>query len=252
MGVKSADRVVLLLEIFSEEKRPLRFSELLVRSAIPKSSLSALLKTLQNSGYLFLDQENQEFYPTNQWKVLLDGIFEGDPLQGFPESVLEYLSKETGETALLARLEKSSVCYVKVKEPDRVVRFSARTGDTRPVYSTSSGRAILSSFSEAALKGYCAGLSYERYTGLTVVSDVELIRKVRHEKEQGWHENLGENEDDTASASVYFRFNGVPVALVIGSPKNRYLEKRARIIDLLQMAVSGGELRKEFLETITA
>lgn len=247
MAVKSADRVVFLLEIFAREKRPLRFSELLSRSEIPKSSLSALLKTLQDSDYLFFNPETQAFYPTNQWRILFDQIFQGDPLKDFPESILEYLSAETGETALLARLAPGSVCYVKVREPDRVVRFSAKPGDTRPVYSTSSGRAILSSFSKSALEAYCSGLAFERYTGLTVASEAELIRKVRHEREQGWHENLGENEDDTASASVYCRFNGVSVALVVGSPKNRYLEKRERIIAALRHVVSEGEIKPEFL-----
>lgn len=247
MGVKSADRVILLLEIFAEERRPLRFSELHGRTEIPKSSLSALLKTLQDSDYLYFNPESQTFYPTNQWRILFDEIFPGDPLEEFPESILHHLMSETGETALLARLAKDQVCYVKMKEPDRIVRFTVKLGDTRPAYSTSSGRAILSSFSESALEAYSAALKLTRFTDLTIATATDLVRKVKQEKEQGWHENLGENEDDTASASVLCRFNGVSVALVIGAPKNRYLEKRQSILAALRAVVRDGVIRGEFL-----
>src|SRR5690606_9250821 len=202
-----------------------RFSELLAYSDIPKSSLSALLKTLRESDYIYFNQNNQTFYPTSQWKVLLEKIFQGDPLSDFPDSLLIHLSKETGETALLARLSNDKVCYVKVAEPDRIIRFSAKPGDTRPIYSTSSGRAILSSLSPSAFNEYSKTITYQQYTELTPKNSQELLERINAEKAQGWHENLGENENDTASASVYCNFNGVSTAIVIGSPQNRFIEK---------------------------
>ena len=55
-GVKSASRVLDLLEIFAAAPSPLGVSELARRLSIPKSSVSALLRTLLLRGYLERDQ----------------------------------------------------------------------------------------------------------------------------------------------------------------------------------------------------
>src|SRR3546814_4558654 len=69
----------------------------------------------------------------------------GDPFLQNIHGYLESLAAETGETALLAVREHAAVIYVDVVESSSPIRYSAKVGDRRSLFTASSGKAILTS-----------------------------------------------------------------------------------------------------------
>ena len=61
--VKSGARVVEILELFAEERRPLSATEIGAALDYPKSSASLLLHTLVECGWLSLNSESMRYFP---------------------------------------------------------------------------------------------------------------------------------------------------------------------------------------------
>src|SRR3546814_11279360 len=74
---------------------------------------------------------------------LASRIAEGDPFLQNIHGYLESLAAETGETALLAVREHAAVIYVDVVESSSPIRYSAKVGDRRSLFTASRGNAIL-------------------------------------------------------------------------------------------------------------
>src|SRR3546814_19124888 len=88
--------------------------------------------------------------------------FRSDPVLQNIHGYLESLAAETGETALLAVREHAAVIYVDVVESSSPIRYSAKVGDRRSLFTASSGKAILTSLApqeRAAILGSDAELA---------------------------------------------------------------------------------------------
>src|SRR3546814_9656544 len=65
-NVKTALRVIEIIEIFAREAKPLSLSELARHLDAPVSSCLALLRTLTSLGYLYEAGRRQGYYPTGR------------------------------------------------------------------------------------------------------------------------------------------------------------------------------------------
>ena len=81
LNVKSADRVLQLLMLFSEAKHSLRASEVAKDLHIPLSSCMELLATLVNSGFMTVDHDARSYMPTDKVAALGDWLRPGNPLE---------------------------------------------------------------------------------------------------------------------------------------------------------------------------
>jgi hypothetical protein len=64
MSVKTALRVIEIIETFAREKRALPLSELARLLDVPVSSCLALIRTLTGLGYLYETGRRQGYYPS--------------------------------------------------------------------------------------------------------------------------------------------------------------------------------------------
>ena len=144
-AVKSAARVLDILELLAVASTPLGVSEVARRLGMPKSSAHMLLATLEQRGYV-IDHPDRRFAlhpafisPGSTWV----GGFSG-PLLRIARSVMHRLVAATGESALLARLrEDLSIEYIEKVVSPQPVRVDVELGVPRPVDSTSSGQVLL-------------------------------------------------------------------------------------------------------------
>lgn len=64
MDVKTAARVLDVLNLFAEAQKPLLYSEIAAQMEIPLSSCHGLLKTMVARGYLYEIGKKHGYYPT--------------------------------------------------------------------------------------------------------------------------------------------------------------------------------------------
>ena len=141
-GVKSASRVLDLLEIFAAAPSPLGVSELARRLSIPKSSVSALLRTLLLRGYLERDQHGGYRQSTHPAMALSSPSLAR--LVTVARPVMAAVVRRCGETAFLGVLTPDGrVQYIDKIVSHREVRYDADIATPRPAHLTATGRVLV-------------------------------------------------------------------------------------------------------------
>lgn len=97
MDVKTAARVLDVLNLFAEEQKPLLYSEIATQMQIPLSSCHGLLKTMVARGYLYEIGKKHGYYPTQKLIHVATLICRSDPLNAVIEPVLERVRDLTGK-----------------------------------------------------------------------------------------------------------------------------------------------------------
>jgi DNA-binding IclR family transcriptional regulator len=141
--VKSAGRVLELLEFFDEIKRPATVMEVARALGCPQSSTSALLGSMVALGYCEKDAVSRSYLPTARVKLL--GSWLDMPLfeDGAIIRLLNDLGDLTGEHVLLAALNGLQVRHIYTVAAREAGRPHIRAGTIRPLGGSGAGNLFL-------------------------------------------------------------------------------------------------------------
>jgi len=217
--VKSAKRVLEILQFFAATQAPATLSQLSAALGFPKSSCLALLDTLEADGYAY--QAAGRYYLTRRWLNESQAVADHDQLTARIRPALEQLRDQLDETLILAQRSGDRVVYLEVAEPGRVLRFSAQVGQAKPLHASASGRALLGAMDPLERAALVARLSLKRYTENTLSSPDQLLAAVQEGVRRGWHVNFAEHQTDTLSVAAPLVLHGAVFALVVGAPMHR-------------------------------
>lgn len=150
-NVKSAIRVLQILEYFDRVRREAGVIEIARALGFPPSSTTGLLQSLVELGYLVQDPQRM-YRPTPRVTLLGTWI---DPMlsPGGPViSLMNELSAATGETIILAIPAGLTVRYIHVVPATKPMRLHVGPGDVRPMALSGIGRLFLSMMSDEQVR----------------------------------------------------------------------------------------------------
>lgn len=176
-SVKSADRVLNLLETLSQAPRS--FTELSQGLGIPRSSLFQLLRNLLNRGYVAQDGVAGRYLLGDKVRELIARVGPR-PLSEIAAPHLEEACHALNETCAFYQRVDDEALVVSTQSGDQALRYSMRLGDRAPLYAVSAGRAILAALPDRAREAYLAGVTLRRFTERTT-TDVRKIRRLINE-----------------------------------------------------------------------
>jgi IclR family acetate operon transcriptional repressor len=217
--VKSAKRILEILQFFAATKAPATLSQLSGALGFPKSSCLALLDTLEADGYAY--QTAGRYYLTRRWLCESQIVADHDQLVARIRPVLAQLQEALSETIILAQRAGDRVVYLDVVEARRVLRFAAEVGQTKPLHASASGRALLGAMEVAQRQALVRELALPRHTDKTLTTADGLLDAVEKGVRQGWHVNRAEHQIDTVSVAAAVTLHGTALALVVGAPISR-------------------------------
>jgi DNA-binding IclR family transcriptional regulator len=142
--VKSAGRVLLILEYFDRVQRPANLIDISTALHLPLSSTSHLLRSMVSLGFLRLTPKGRTYLPTS--RVSLLGTWTDPRLfrEGKIYELVEELRRVTGKTVVLSdRSGIHSRCIFSVVSAD-LCSPRPLVGSLRPLHETASGLALLS------------------------------------------------------------------------------------------------------------
>ena len=174
MRVKQVENLLDLFEVYARRKAPLTLTALSKVLAMPKSSTFNLIDTLVARGFLYETKARGGFYPTRRLLDLARSVMEGDPFLQRIHGELEVLAESTGETALLSVRDQDHVIYVDVVESPSLIRYFAKVGDRRPIHTTSSGKAILTTYPPEERERILRSLTYVAHQTSTKTTAKQL------------------------------------------------------------------------------
>ncbi|WP_370152184.1 IclR family transcriptional regulator [Ferrovibrio sp.] len=183
--VKSADRVLDILEAVSMAPGRISFSQLMDDLDIPRSSLFQLLGNLMARGYLEQDAATQRYLPGPR----IADLARGRPAPQLPAVVLplvEKLSQETNETAGFYLRDGDFVTAIATRTGGQALAYTMRVGEKAPLYAISSGKIVLAHMPDAEVRAYLARTSFEKITPQTLSSAKQVWEQVRTAREEGF------------------------------------------------------------------
>ncbi len=145
--VKSAVRVLQVLEYFDRVRRAAGVTEVARELNFPASSTTGLLQSLVDLGYLVQDAQRM-YRPTPRVTLLGTWIDPQLAPDGPVISMMNELGAATGETIILAIPSGITVRYIHVVPATKPMRLHVGPGDVRPMALSGIGRLFLSQMSD--------------------------------------------------------------------------------------------------------
>jgi DNA-binding IclR family transcriptional regulator len=142
-SVKSASRVLELLEYAQEIKKPFKAVDLRTALNWPASSTQMLLETMVDSGYLIFNPVTKHYFPSP--RVFTIGAWLSSSCCDLRVAfdVMEEIAAETGETVAFSIENGYSAQCVKVVPGRKPIPVAIPTGFRAPLASSAAGLAIL-------------------------------------------------------------------------------------------------------------
>jgi IclR family KDG regulon transcriptional repressor len=191
-GVKSARRVLEVLECLAESSSGVTFPQLADGLGLPKSSLHALLTTLMEQGWIYLHEPTRKYrIGLRLWQVAqsYSGL---DSLAHLAVKHLAAVRDEVNETVQLAVLEGIDNVYIAKVESDHPLRLVSQVGTRLPAYATGLGKVLLAYLDPAEFRRRMAKVTIERFTTRTVSTINALEEGLADIRMRGYGEDEGE------------------------------------------------------------
>lgn len=152
MAIKSAGRVLEVLELMGSVRKPLSASEVGRILDYPKSSTNVLLKYLTHLGYLSFDQDTMHYFPS--LRVTSLGAWIPAALYGIGDaaSMLQEVHDVTSETVTLSTRAGQSMRFIRVLPGSHFIALKMDEGTVAPLFGTSVGAAFLATRPPAEVK----------------------------------------------------------------------------------------------------
>lgn len=228
---RSVERVLNTIKTLAQCGQPMSLAELSVAVKVPKTSLFALLKALQQADYVSF--ESDRYALGRESHRLGRAIVTGQSFAVVARPVLEQLGNATRETIILCALseDRQHVVYVDVVEAESSLRFSVSVGTRRPLNASASGQAVLAAMPARESDAYIAAGVFERFTPRTVATRTALRAAVATARREGCAMTVDGSVDGAIgiSAALFDREGNVVGALVIAAPTTRIADRAAEI-----------------------
>lgn len=232
--VKSAQRVLELLEFFAEERRPCSVGEISRSLGYPQSSTSVLLKSLALAGYLDHDTRSGLYIPNVRIALITAWIHDRLYSEQHLLHLMEQVLTKTGHTVMIGCRKDIHVRYLHVLQSTREGRFTARIGALRPLFHSAAGKMLLSGLPQREVSlllrkaNAQAGSAEELRELPAVLQELETVRQ------QGYALSQGTSMPGAAALAIFLPTGQErePLTLSVGGPM---AEIQAACADLLQI-----------------
>ena len=232
-NVKSAARVLDILELLFRSEEPMALKDLVSVLALPKSSAHALLRTLQARGYVERDAADR--YALNESLRQASGWIGGPEahLAAVARPLMDQLRDDLDESVFLGvRAARGDVKVIAKSVSRAAIRYDSDDPGLRPAYCTGMGRILLAFWDRKSTDAYLMRTRLRAHTPRTV-TDVGELRAILARVAADGYAVLEEEFvlGGSATAAPVLGGDGTVIAaLNVGTVSARYPAAKSRII----------------------
>lgn len=184
--VKSASRVLDIIEYIVNSAKPPTFTAIQESLDIPKSSLSYLLQDLLAREYIHCDSAAKVYYPGLKLIQVSAACINNTDITKEIGLVTKKLSDELGETTHAGILEGRFVVYIAKCHGEKELSAVRTIGFKIPAHATGIGKVLLAALPETEVKRLLVGIELEQYTQNTITSEELLLDELKKVANQGF------------------------------------------------------------------
>ena len=180
--VKSAMRTLDIVEYVVARDAPVVAQEIAVALAIPVSSLSYLLNTLVDRGYLA--REGRRYTPGPGLERLQTRAH-GFSLEERAAPLVRALRVQLNETASFFVRRDWEVEALVTETSDHALRYAVQMGTRTPMHGFAAGKAILAALPDAEIETYLRSTERAAFTPATITAAGDLRREIAEIRRTG-------------------------------------------------------------------
>lgn len=243
--IKSIDKALKIIDILGDSEGPSSVSEIARIIKADKSSVYRILQTLRQRGFVEQIEDSKEYALGVKILTLGSKLLSKMKLVPILRPFLQSLVDKTGETGHLAVLRDSRVVYIDRIECGEVLTVGSAVGNAEPIYSSATGKAILS-FLEPELLGKVIesieSEGYSRFTDHTVISTQNLMVELENIKKNGFAVDNEERYRGVVciAAPIKDYKDKVVTSLGISGPVSRMNRKKVDLLSEIVLGIAKG------------
>jgi len=228
--VKTINRLVGVLDCFTQEDSAWSLAELASRLDIPKSTLHRFLVGLETNGILRRDAYDRKWrlgYRLFIWGSL---AAESNGLRHIARPILHDLTGQSGETTLLTVYHNREVICTEKVETSHHVRLSLEIGARRPSHAGASSKALMAYLPEAEVDAIIREKGLPKLCTNTITDPEKLRAALAEVRAQGYALSLEETDLGAwgVAAPIQDWRGEVVGAVGIAGPTTRYDAERVK------------------------
>lgn len=246
--VKSATRVIEVLEYFRVARQPRSMSQLALDLGYPHSSATVLLKSMVRLGYLNFDRRLRVYFPTPKVTALGEWI----PRALFGSSriidALNDVHVATGEGVFLGTKNDIYLQYLKTKDSIHPLRFHIDEGAVRPITRSAAGWLLLSTLPDDKVDNIVRRANIATSDQTERIKTVDILKRLEEIRAQGYArgEDIPFRGGGTLAVLLPIQIQQQPVVLALGGIAERIRNNFKGYVDALQTAAASVQAGDEF------
>lgn len=184
-NLSSVENALKILESFTVDDTEKRVTQIANDLGLAKSTVSRLLKTLLNQGYVKKSPDTQKYSLGNKVLTLYSALMSNMEIVKEAHPFLEELAKDTSESVQLAELDKNKVIYMEQIKSSFPIQIFAHIGRVNPVHCTSSGKLLLAYQDFQTIENILSkGL--EKFSAYTITDENKLKKELLEIRDLGY------------------------------------------------------------------
>jgi len=216
------EKCVNILSLFAQATPTLSVYDIAERLDLPKSTVYRYLSALKHHDLLEEDTKPGNYRlgrKVIEWarSALVASLEE------IARPYMERLSRQTGETIVLAGLRHhEGVCLEKV-EGHHALRVTHERGATFPLHAGATGKVLMAHLSQEEQDATIDDVGLPRFCETTITDPQQLRTELDRIKEQGFTESDGETivGSYSVAAPIFGRAGRIVAALSVSAPRQR-------------------------------
>jgi len=200
-SLSSVSNALRILNCFTRENSERRVTDISLELGIGKSTVSRLLTTLLNEGYVRKNNETRKYELGLRILTLHNTLMFNLEIIKEARPILKNLANETLEAVQIAELEDLNVIYVDQIKSIHPTKILAHIGRVNPVHCTSSGKLLLAYQNQDKIDDILKN-EFKKYTKYTITNPNILLKELKEIKEKGYCISVNEFIENVISISA--------------------------------------------------
>jgi len=235
-SVKSAERTLAVLELFSFYETGLTVGDVARELGIPQPSVTMLLQAMRRMGYLDYDSRARLYMPTIRVLLLGSWIYRRlSVAASLAARLSELKDKLGGETTYAAIQNGAKLQYVLTLQADMPERLHVASGNRTSLVACAAGRILLSLKSDEVVRGWLRRANVETSDAARRISESAYLELMAQIRRDGFAATNGDARPGMGAVAVAVPspMGEMHLAIGIGGPIERVLPRRAETIEAL-------------------
>ncbi|MBY0054361.1 IclR family transcriptional regulator [Brevibacillus agri] len=248
MTLKTLEKSLELLELFTKERTSWGVRELAKELGINHTTVYRILATFEQKGYLIQDHETKKYELGMKLWEFGQLVEDKMGISEYIYPIMRNVSEQTGETIFLTWLDQLECVHVEMAESSQSIKFSVSVGSRTPLHAGASNTVIMAYLPRDVQEQVIArGLT--ALTAHTVVEKESLYKKLDEIKKRGWCFSAGEFADEVFGLSVplFNKRREIVGSMTIAGPVSRTPEGE-RLLTMLSALQEGQREVQHYLD----